>query len=113
MNLSSGLARFALPGSSAYAAMKGAVEVWTRYLALELGPRGITANVIAPGAVPTDFGGGMLRSDEERQQMIVGQTPLGRLATAEDIGLAIAGLVTASGRWITGQRIEASGGFRV
>jgi NAD(P)-dependent dehydrogenase (short-subunit alcohol dehydrogenase family) len=113
INISSGLARIALPGSAVYGTAKGAVEVLTRYQALELGTRGITANVIAPGAVPTDFGDGHLRGDEGLQEAVVGQTALGRLATAEDVGQAIAGLVTASGRWITGQRIEASGGLRL
>jgi NAD(P)-dependent dehydrogenase (short-subunit alcohol dehydrogenase family) len=113
VNVSTGLTRFSFPGSGAYAAAKGAVEVLTRYQALELADHGITVNTVAPGAVPTDFSGGMVRSNEEMQQVIVSQTALGRLATAEDIGQAIAGLVTASGGWVTGQRIEASGGFRL
>jgi len=113
VNISSGLARFSFPGSSTYAAAKGAIEVLTRYQALELGARGITANVVAPGAVPTDFGDGHLRSDETLQSAILQSTALGRLATAQDIGEAIAGLATASGTWVTGQRIEASGGFRL
>ena len=84
-----------------------------RYQALEFGARGITANVVAAGAVPTDFGGGHLRSDPALQEAMVQSAALGRLATPEDIGEAIAGLTTASGRWITGQRIEASGGLRL
>jgi NAD(P)-dependent dehydrogenase (short-subunit alcohol dehydrogenase family) len=113
VNVSTGLTRFSFPGSGAYAAAKGAVEVLTRYQALEFADRGITVNTVAPGAVPTDFSGGMVRSNEEMQQVIVSQTALGRLATAQDIGQAIAGLATASGGWVTGQRIEASGGFRL
>lgn len=113
VNISSALTRTAFAGSGPYASAKAAVEMLTRYQALEFGPRGITANVIAPGAVPTDFGDGHLRSDPGLQDVVVHSTALGRLATAEDIGEAIAGLVTASGRWVTGQRIEASGGLRI
>jgi NAD(P)-dependent dehydrogenase (short-subunit alcohol dehydrogenase family) len=113
VNISSGLTRLSFPGSGPYASAKGAIEVLTRYQALEFGGRGITANVIAPGAVPTDFGDGHLRSDETLQQVIVDSTALHRLATAQDIGEAIAGLTTASGGWVTGQRIEASGGLRL
>ena len=113
VNISSALTRVAFPGSGPYASAKGAVEVLTRYQALEFGARGITANVVAPGAVPTDFGGGHLRSDEALQEIVVQGTALGRLATPADIGQLIAGLTTASGDWITGQRIEASGGMRL
>jgi NAD(P)-dependent dehydrogenase (short-subunit alcohol dehydrogenase family) len=113
VNVSSALTRATFAGSSGYASAKGAVEVLTRYQAVELGARGITANVVAPGAVPTDFGDGHLRGDEGLQGIVVQNTALGRLATAEDIGAAIAGLVTASGGWVTGQRIEASGGLRL
>jgi NAD(P)-dependent dehydrogenase (short-subunit alcohol dehydrogenase family) len=111
INISSGLTRITAPGSGTYAAAKSAIETLTRYQALELGGRGITANVVAPGAVPTDFGDAHLRSNTDLQAMIVERTALGRLATADDIGAAIAGLATASGRWITAQRIEASGGL--
>lgn len=113
VNISSALTRVSFPRSGPYASAKAAVEVLTRYQALEFGPRGITANVIAAGAVPTDFGGGHLRSDPALQDAIVQGTALGRLATPEDIGEAIAGLSTASGKWVTGQRIEASGGLRM
>jgi NAD(P)-dependent dehydrogenase (short-subunit alcohol dehydrogenase family) len=112
VNISSALTRVSFPGSGPYAAAKAAVEVLTRYQALELAPRGITANVLAPGAVPTDFGDAHLRSDPQLQEVVTQNTALGRLATAEDIGQAIAGLV-ASGPWVTGQRIEASGGLRL
>jgi NAD(P)-dependent dehydrogenase (short-subunit alcohol dehydrogenase family) len=113
VNVSSALTRMAFARSGPYAAAKGAVEVLTRYQALEYGERGITANVVAAGAVPTDFGGGHLRSDPALQQAMVDAAALHRLATPEDIGQAIAGLTTASGTWVTGQRIEASGGVRL
>jgi NAD(P)-dependent dehydrogenase (short-subunit alcohol dehydrogenase family) len=113
VNISSALTRVSFPGSGPYASAKGAIEVLTRYQALEFGSRGITANVVAAGAVPTDFGGGHLRADSALQDAIVQSTALGRLATPEDIGEAIAGLTTASGHWVTGQRIEASGGLRM
>jgi NAD(P)-dependent dehydrogenase (short-subunit alcohol dehydrogenase family) len=113
VNVSSALTRMAFARSGPYASAKGAVEVLTRYQALEYGERGITANVVAVGAVPTDFGDGHLRSDPDLQQGIVSLTALKRLATPEDIGQAIAGLTTASGSWVTGQRIEVSGGVRL
>lgn len=111
LNVSSGLARFALPGMSAYAAMKGAVEVLTRYLAKELGPRGIAVNVIAPGAIATDFGGGVVRDNAQVHGYIASQTALGRVGQADDIGDAIAVLLSEQGRWINAQRIEVSGGM--
>lgn len=110
VNISSGLARFTFPNCSAYAAMKGAVEVFTRYLAKELGHRSIKANVVAPGAVATDFGGGGNRDDEGRRQMISSVTALGRVGEAEDIGSVVAFLCTDDAHWVNGQRIEASGG---
>jgi NAD(P)-dependent dehydrogenase (short-subunit alcohol dehydrogenase family) len=113
INIGTGLSRLTMPGSSAYGSAKGAIDVLTRYMALELADRGITANVLAPGAVPTDFGDGHLAGDEDLQGLVVGQTALARLATAEDIGLAVAGLALKSGGWVTGQRIEASGGLRL
>lgn len=113
VNISSALTRISFPGSGPYASAKGAVEVLTRYQALEFGSRGITANVVAAGAVPTDFGGGHLRSDPALQDTMIQSAALGRLASPQDIGDAIAGLTTASGHWVTGQRIEASGGVRM
>lgn len=109
VNISSGLARFSFPGFAAYASMKGAVEVFTRYLAKELGARQIKANVVAPGAVATDFAGGANR-DEGRQGIIASVTALGRVGEAEDIGSIVAFLCTEDSHWITAQRIEASGG---
>lgn len=113
LNVSSGLARFSLPGYAAYAAMKGAVEVLTRYLAKELGPRGIVVNVLAPGAIETDFGGGAVRDNRELNAMIAAQTALGRVGLPDDIGNAVAALLADETGWITGQRIEASGGMFV
>jgi NAD(P)-dependent dehydrogenase (short-subunit alcohol dehydrogenase family) len=110
VNLSSGLARFAFPGSASYASMKGAVEVLTRYLAKELGPRGITANVVAPGAIATDFSGGTVRDNPEVNQQIAGVTALGRVGQPDDIGPMIASLLSADNGWVNAQRIEVSGG---
>lgn len=111
VNLSSGLTRFALPGYAVYAAMKGGVEVLTRYLAKELGPRGIAVNVVAPGAIETDFGGGLVRDNKEINQHIAAQTALGRVGLPEDIGGVVASLLADENRWINAQRIEASGGM--
>ncbi|MFE5211964.1 SDR family NAD(P)-dependent oxidoreductase [Streptomyces sp. NPDC056600] len=112
INSSSGLARFVTPPYAAYGAVKGAVEVLTRYWAVELGGRGISVNTVAPGPVNTDFDGGYLR-DEGLQQIFSGLTAQGRIAHADDIGLAVAALAREGTHWITGQRIEASGGFRI
>lgn len=111
INISSGLARFSFPGSSAYASMKGAVEVLTRYLAKELGPRGIAVNTVAPGAIETDFGGGYLRNNEELKEQITSITSLGRVGYPDDIGGVVAFLCTDEAKWINGQRIEVSGGM--
>jgi NAD(P)-dependent dehydrogenase (short-subunit alcohol dehydrogenase family) len=113
VNISSGLARFSMPGASAYASMKGAIEVFTRYLAKELGAKQIRANVVAPGAIATDFGGGRVRDDEQVNQMVSSVTAMGRPGEAEDIGGVVAFLCTDDARWITGQRIEASGGMNL
>lgn len=110
LNVSSGLARFTFPGASAYAAMKGAVEVLTRYMARELGARQIAVNVIAPGAIETDFGGGRVRDDAQLNRHIASLTALGRVGVPDDVGGAVASLLTGETRWITGQRIEVSGG---
>lgn len=113
LNVSSGLARFSLPGFAAYAAMKGAIEVLTRYLAKELGARKITANAIAPGAIETDFAGGMVRDDPQMNAAVAAQTALGRVGLPDDIGGAIAALLSEGTGWINGQRIEASGGVQL
>lgn len=110
VNLSTGLTRFALPGFAAYAAMKGGVEVLTRYLAKELGPRGIAVNTIAPGAIETDFGGGRVRDDAATNAHIASTTALGRVGVPDDIGGAVAALLREDTRWINAQRIEVSGG---
>ena len=111
MNISSGLTRFTMPGISAYATMKGGVEVMTRYMAKELGPRGIAVNTLAPGAIETDFGGGMVRDNTQMNAMVAGQTALGRAGLPDDIGGAISALLDEGNRWVNGQRIEASGGM--
>jgi NAD(P)-dependent dehydrogenase (short-subunit alcohol dehydrogenase family) len=113
VNISSGLTRFALPGYSAYAAMKGAIEVLSRYMAKELGPRGIAVNVVAPGAIATDFGGGMVRDDAQVNAMIASQTALGRVGLPDDIGGVVAALLSRDNAWINAQRIEVSGGMFV
>jgi NAD(P)-dependent dehydrogenase (short-subunit alcohol dehydrogenase family) len=113
VNLSSGLTRFSLPGYAAYSMMKGAVEVLTRYLAKELGPRGIAVNTIAPGAIETDFGGGAVRDNERINAFIAGVTALGRAGLPDDIGPAVAALLSDDNRWINAQRIEVSGGMFV
>lgn len=111
VNLSSGLTRFVGDGSAAYASVKGAVEVLTRYLARELGPRGITVNIVAPGPVGTDFNGGAMRDDEQVREALGGQTAFGRVGRPDDIGGVIAALAGDGMGWVTAQRIEASGGM--
>ena len=111
VNVSTGLTRFALPGYAAYAATKGAVEVLTKYMAKELGPRGIAVNVVAPGAIETDFGGGVVRDNAQLNTFIASQTALGRVGRPDDIGGVIASLLSPDSGWINAQRIEASGGM--
>ncbi len=111
LNISSGLARFSLPGYAAYAAMKGAVEVLSRYQAKELAARGIRVNTLAPGAIATDFGGGAVRDNADVNRFVASVTALGRVGEAEDIGGAAATLMSPKAGWITGQRVEASGGM--
>ncbi|WP_368544130.1 SDR family NAD(P)-dependent oxidoreductase [Enterobacter soli] len=111
LNVSSGLARFAQAGSSTYASMKGAMEVLTRYQAKELGARGISVNIIAPGAIETDFGGGRVRDNAELNRMLASQTALGRVGLPDDIGNAIAALLSDNLGWMNAQRIEVSGGM--
>ncbi len=111
INISSGLARFSTPGYAAYAAMKGAMETLTKYQAKELGARGIRSNIVAPGAIETDFGGGVVRDNEQLNAGIAANTALGRVGLPDDIGGIIAFLCTEDARWINAQRIEASGGM--
>jgi NAD(P)-dependent dehydrogenase (short-subunit alcohol dehydrogenase family) len=111
LNFSTGLARFTGDGYAAYASMKGAVEVFTRYLAKEVAPRGITANVVAPGPVATEFGGGQLRDDERVRAHLGGLTAMGRVGEPSDVAGLIAALLGPGTGWVTGQRIEASGGM--
>ncbi|WP_303830709.1 SDR family NAD(P)-dependent oxidoreductase [Asticcacaulis taihuensis] len=111
LNLSSGLARFSYPGSSIYGATKAAIDALTRYMALELGPRRITVNAIAPGAIETDFGGGRVRDNADINAAIAKQTPLGRVGLPDDIGGAVSVLLSDEAGWINGQRIEVAGGI--
>jgi NAD(P)-dependent dehydrogenase (short-subunit alcohol dehydrogenase family) len=113
VNISTGTTRFCVPGYSAYASMKGAIETFTRYLAKELGPRGITANVLAPGPIETDFNNAAIRSHPERKAMLTAQTALGRVGQASDIGGIVALLCSPEAHWINAQRIEASGGINL
>jgi NAD(P)-dependent dehydrogenase (short-subunit alcohol dehydrogenase family) len=110
VNTSSGVARFVQPGYAAYASTKGAIEVLTRYLAKELGSRQIAVNVVAPGAIETDFGGGAVRDNPEINKAIASHIALGRVGVPDDIGGAIASLLSDENRWVNGQRIEVSGG---
>jgi NAD(P)-dependent dehydrogenase (short-subunit alcohol dehydrogenase family) len=111
INISTGTTRFCVFGYSVYASMKGAIETFTRYLAKEVGSRGITANVVAPGPIETDFNNAAIRNNPERKNMLVAQTVLGRVGQASDIGGVVALLCTDDAGWITAQRIEASGGI--
>jgi len=111
INVSSGLARFSFPSRAPYAIMKGAIEVFTRYLAKELGDRKITANTLAPGAIATDFGGGGTRDNPQVNSMIASQTAMGRVGLPDDIGALAAAMLSDDFRWVNGQRIEAAGGF--
>ena len=111
VNISSGLTRVSVPESGPYASLKGAIEVLTRYLAKELGPRRITVNTVAPGAIQTDFSGGMVRDNPEVNRMVASMTALGRAGEPDDIGPMIVSLLGAENRWVNGQRIEVAGGM--
>jgi NAD(P)-dependent dehydrogenase (short-subunit alcohol dehydrogenase family) len=114
VNISTGTTRFANPGYSLYASMKGAIEVFTKYLAKEVGARGIRANVVAPGPVETDFNNAFIRNaPPERRNMMIGNTALGRFGQPEDIGSVVAFICSDDAKWITGQRIEVSGGINL
>ncbi|MBL8553105.1 MAG: SDR family oxidoreductase [Phenylobacterium sp.] len=105
--------RYNVPNYGLYASCKGAIEVFSRYVAKEYGPRGIRSNSVAPGGVATDFNGGFIRDNPGVQQMVISQTPMGRLADAHDIGGVVALLCSDDARWLTGQRLEATGGFNL
>lgn len=111
VNISTGLTRFTFPGYAAYAAVKGAVEVLTRYLAKELGSKGIRVNIVAPGAIDNDFNKHAFEANPQIKDIIASQTALGRVGVSEDIGTVVAFLASDNARWITGQRLEASGGM--
>ena len=113
VNISSGLTRFSFPGYSTYASMKGAMETLTKYQAKELGERKIRVNIVAPGAIETDFGGGVVRDNEQLNQFIASVTALGRVGLPEDIGSVVAFLCTDDAKWINAQRIEVSGGMNL
>jgi NAD(P)-dependent dehydrogenase (short-subunit alcohol dehydrogenase family) len=113
INISTGTTRFCVPGYSVYASMKGAIETFTRYLAKEVGARGITANVVAPGPIETDFNNASLRNNPERKKIMASQTALGRVGEADDIGGIVAFLCSEDAGWINAQRIEASGGINL
>lgn len=113
VNISSNSTRSSVPGYVVYASMKGAIETFTKYLAKEVGPRGITVNVVAPGPVETNFNNAVLHNNPQRKEMMASLTALGRVGQAEDIGGIIAFLCSADSYWITGQRIEASGGMNL
>jgi NAD(P)-dependent dehydrogenase (short-subunit alcohol dehydrogenase family) len=110
VNISSGTTRFSNPGYSVYASAKSAIETFTRYLAKEVGARGITVNVLAPGAIETDFNNATIRSNPQIKGFIASNTALGRVGQAEDIGGIVAFLCSPDAKWINGQRIEATGG---
>lgn len=111
LNVSTGLTRFAVPNYGAYASMKGAVEVLTKYMAKELGPRKIAVNVLAPGAIETDFGGGHARDNKDINKFLASQTALGRVGLPDDIGGMVASILSDNSGWMNAQRIEASGGM--
>ena len=111
--ISSGTTRFCAPGYSVYSSLKGAVEVFTRYVAKEFGSRGIRANIVAPGPIETDFNNAIIRSNPQVKTFLTGQTALGRVGNADDIGSVVAFLCTEDAKWINGQRIEASGGIHL
>ncbi|MBP6575840.1 MAG: SDR family oxidoreductase [Chryseobacterium sp.] len=113
VNISSGLTRFSMPGYGAYGALKGAMEVLTRYEAQEFGKRGINVNVVAPGAIETDFGGGVVRDNDQVNHHIASATALGRVGLPSDIGGVVAFLCTDDAKWINAQRIEVSGGVNL
>jgi NAD(P)-dependent dehydrogenase (short-subunit alcohol dehydrogenase family) len=113
INISTGTTRFCVPGYSVYASMKGAVEVFTKYIAKELGDRGIRSNIVAPGPVETDFNNAAIRSNPQMKSFLSSLSPLGRVGQADDIGSVVAFLCSDDAKWINGQRIEVSGGINL
>lgn len=113
INISTGTTRFSNPGYSVYASMKGAIEVFTKYLAKELGPKGLRANVVAPGPIETDFNNAAIRSNPQMKERLSSLSPLGRVGNADDIGGVIAFLCSEDAKWVNGQRLEVSGGINV
>lgn len=113
INISSGTTRFCVPGYSVYSSMKGAVEIFTKYIAKEFGSRGIRANIVAPGPVETDFNNAAIRSNPQMKTFLSGLSPLGRVGNADDIGSVVAFLCSDDAKWINGQRIEVSGGINL
>jgi len=113
VNISSGLARFAMPNRIGYGPIKAAVEALTRYMAVELGPRRITANVVAPGAIATDFSGGIVRDNPQVNKMVADHTALGRAGVPDDVGPVIAALLSDDFGWVNAQRIEVAGGVHI
>lgn len=113
VNLGTGLTRFSMAGYSVYASMKAALSTLTHYWALELGPKRIRVNTVAPGAIETDFGGGAVRDNDQVNQMIAGATALGRVGLPDDIGSVVAFLCSDDSKWVNGQRIEVSGGIHL
>ena len=111
VNISSGLTRRTFPNTSTYATVKGAIEVFTRVLAAELSENKIRVNTVAPGAIQTDFNGGVTRDDPKMNQAVSNITALGRPGLPEDVGGVIAFLCTEDAYWINGQRLEVSGGM--
>jgi len=109
--IGSGLSRFSMGGLSVYGSLKAALERFMSYLAVELGPRGITANAVSPGALDTDFNAAALAHNPGMRDFIGSVTALGRMGLAEDVGSVVAMLCAPGARWITGQRIEVSGGM--
>jgi NAD(P)-dependent dehydrogenase (short-subunit alcohol dehydrogenase family) len=113
INISSGTTRFCVPGYSVYSSLKGAVEIFTKYIAKEFGSRGIRANIVAPGPVETDFNNAAIRSNPQMKSFLGSQTALGRVGQADDIGSVVAFLCTDDAKWVNGQRIEVAGGINL
>ena len=113
INVSSGTTRFCVPGYSVYSSLKGAVEVFTKYVAKEFGSRGIRSNIVAPGPIETDFNNAAIRSNPQMKTFLSSLSPLGRVGQADDIGSVVAFLCSDDARWINGQRIEVAGGINL